>query len=138
PEALGSYRWPISTDNVQAQAFFDQGMQLRWAYNMPESIASMVKARELDPACAMCFWGEAFSRGSFLNGGMSAQQAAPARNAIPQGGGPQKRGGAQGAGLFRGAPPSTGPCPPNSPPPLESLSVRLTRSKTVCQPWSER
>jgi hypothetical protein len=84
PEALGSYRWPISTDNVQAQAFFDQGMQLRWAYNMPESIASMVKARELDPTCAMCFWGEAFSRGSFLNGGMSAEQAAAARVAIRQ------------------------------------------------------
>ncbi len=84
PEALGSYRWPISTDNPQAQAFFDQGMQLRWAYNMTESIASMVKARELDPTCAMCFWGEAFSRGSFLNGGMSAEQAAAARVAIRQ------------------------------------------------------
>ena len=82
PEALGSYRWPIATDNPQAQAFFDQGMQLRWAYNMPESIASMVKARELDPSCAMCFWGEAFSRGSFLNGGMSGEQAAAARVAI--------------------------------------------------------
>lgn len=84
PEALGSYRWPIATDNPQAQAYFDQGMQLRWAYNMPESIASMVKARELDPSCAMCFWGEAFSRGSFLNGGMSAEQAAAARVAIRQ------------------------------------------------------
>ncbi len=84
PAALGTYRWPISTDNPQAQAFFDQGMQLRWAYNMPESIASMVKARELDPSCAMCFWGEAFSRGSFLNGGMSSEQAAAARVAIRQ------------------------------------------------------
>ena len=63
PEALGTYRWPISTDNPQAQAFFDQGMQLRWAYNMPESIASMVKARELDPSCAMCF-GAKPSRGA--------------------------------------------------------------------------
>ena len=82
PEALGSYRWPIATANPEAQAFFDQGMQLRWAYNMPESIASMVRARELDPSCAMCFWGEALSRGSFLNGGMSAEQAAAARVAI--------------------------------------------------------
>ena len=56
PEALGSYRWPIATANPEAQAFFDQGMQLRWAYNMPESIASMVRARELDPR-ALCVFG---------------------------------------------------------------------------------
>ena len=84
PEALGTYEWQISTDSSEAQAFFNQGMQLRWAYNMPESVASMVRARELDPTCAMCFWGEAFSRGSFLNGGMSAEQAAAARIAIRQ------------------------------------------------------
>ena len=84
PEALGTYEWQISTDSPEAQAFFNQGMQLRWAYNMPESVASMVRARELDPTCAMCFWGEAFSRGSFLNGGMSAEQAAAARIAIRQ------------------------------------------------------
>ena len=84
PEALGTYEWQISTDSPEAQAFFNQGMQLRWAYNMPESVASMVRARELDPTCAMCFWGEAFSRGSFLNGGMGAEQAAAARIAIRQ------------------------------------------------------
>ena len=84
PQALGTYEWKVSTDNAEAQAFFNQGMQLRWAYNMPESVASMVRARELDPTCAMCFWGEAFSRGSFLNGGMSAEQAAAARVAIQQ------------------------------------------------------
>lgn len=84
PRALGTYEWRVSTDNTEAQAFFNQGMQLRWAYNMPESVASMVRARELDPTCAMCFWGEAFSRGSFLNGGMSAEQAAAARIAIQQ------------------------------------------------------
>ena len=84
PEALGTYEWQISTDSPEALAFFNQGMQLRWAYNMPESVASMVRARELDPTCAMCFWGEAFSRGSFLNGGMSAEQAAAARIAIRQ------------------------------------------------------
>ena len=84
PQALGTYEWRVSTDNTEAQAFFNQGMQLRWAYNMPESVASMVRAQELDPTCAMCFWGEAFSRGSFLNGGMSAEQAAAARIAIQQ------------------------------------------------------
>ena len=76
PQALGSYRWPISTGHQQAQAFFDQGMQLRWAYNMTEAAESMRRARELDPNCAMCFWGEAFALGSFLNGGMTTAAAA--------------------------------------------------------------
>ncbi|MBL6815247.1 MAG: hypothetical protein ISQ65_08395, partial [Pseudomonadales bacterium] len=84
PQALGTYEWTVSTVNAEAQAFFNQGMQLRWAYNMPESVASMVRARELDPTCAMCFWGEAFARGSFLNAGMSAKEAAAARVAIQQ------------------------------------------------------
>ncbi|NCF45181.1 MAG: hypothetical protein GWP70_10230 [Proteobacteria bacterium] len=84
PQALGSYRWPISTAHEQAQAFFDQGMQLRWAYNMAEAADSMRRARELDPNCAMCFWGEAFALGAFLNGGMSAAAAASARSAIQQ------------------------------------------------------
>lgn len=82
PDALGSYRWSITTREPEAQAWFNQGIQLRWAYNMPESAASMAKARELDPNCAMCFWGEAFSLGSFLNGGMSSEQAGRARTAI--------------------------------------------------------
>ena len=81
PEALGSYRWPIATANPEAQAFFDQGMQLRWAYNMPESIASMVE-RESSTPRALCVLGRSLSRGSFLNGGMSAEQAAAARVAI--------------------------------------------------------
>jgi tetratricopeptide (TPR) repeat protein len=82
PQALGGYSWQISTSNDQAQAFFDQGMQLRYAYNMNEAVRSMVAARRLDPDCAMCFWGEAFALGSFLNGGMTAEKAVRAHAAI--------------------------------------------------------
>lgn len=57
-------------------------MQLRWAYNVGEAARSMAEARRLDPACAMCFWGEAFALGSFLNGGMSAEKAPLAHAAI--------------------------------------------------------
>jgi hypothetical protein len=65
PDALGDYAWPTSTDNAEAQAFFNQGMQLRW-----------------DPNCAICYWGEAFALGSFLNGGMTAENAPYAHAAI--------------------------------------------------------
>lgn len=82
PDALGSYRWDITTSSEQAQAYFNQGMQLRWAYNVNESARSMAEARRLDPECAMCYWGEAFALGSFLNGGMSAIKAPYAHAAI--------------------------------------------------------
>ena len=82
PQALGDYGWKISTANEQAQAFFNQGMQLRWAYNVNESSRSMATARRLDPQCAICYWGEAFALGSFLNGGMSAEKAPHAHRAI--------------------------------------------------------
>jgi tetratricopeptide (TPR) repeat protein len=82
PSALGSYDWKISTDNEQAQQYFRQGMQLRYAYNVNEAARSMAEARRLDPECAMCYWGEAFALGSFLNGVMSAEKGPYAHAAI--------------------------------------------------------
>ncbi len=82
PQALGSYEWPITTDSERAQQYFNQGMQLRYAYNVNEAARSMAEARRIDPECAMCYWGEAFGLGSFLNGGMSAEKAPYAHAAI--------------------------------------------------------
>ena len=42
----------------------------------------MVEARRADPDCAMCWWGEAFTLGSFLNGKMNEDKAELAREAI--------------------------------------------------------
>lgn len=86
PQALGPSNWAISTDNPHAQALYDQGMQLRWAYNMKEGARSMATARRADPECAMCYWGEAFLLGSFLNGGMTAENAPFAHAAISRAG----------------------------------------------------
>lgn len=82
PSALGSYTWKISTGNEMAQNYFNQGMQLRWAYNVDDAARSMAEARRLDPQCAMCYWGEAFALGAFLNGAMSAEKAPFAHAAI--------------------------------------------------------
>ncbi len=84
PSALGSLSWPISTSEPRAQEYFDQGMQLRYAYNVTEAARSMAEARRLDPRCAMCFWGEAFALGSFLNGGMSVDKSRRAHAAIEE------------------------------------------------------
>ncbi|MEM6606355.1 MAG: hypothetical protein AAF671_11390 [Pseudomonadota bacterium] len=82
PSALGAYSWPITTSKPEAQAYFDQGMQLRYAYSMREAMHSMAEARRVDPNCAMCFWGEAFALGSFLNRPMTAENAKLAHAAI--------------------------------------------------------
>ena len=82
PEAVGSRSWPITTKNPKAQAYFDQGMALRWAYNVNEAARSMREARGADPLCAMCWWGEAFALGSFLNGGMTVEKSQDAHAAI--------------------------------------------------------
>lgn len=82
PSALGPYTWPITTDVPAAQAYFNQGMQLRYGYSMSEAARSMAEARTLDPSCAICFWGEAFALGSFLNRPMSEENAKLAYAAI--------------------------------------------------------
>lgn len=82
PSALGTYTWTVSTTVPAAQAYFNQGMQLRYAYNVNEAARSMAQARRADPDCAMCYWGEAFALGSFLNGGMTAAAVPQAFAAI--------------------------------------------------------
>jgi tetratricopeptide (TPR) repeat protein len=82
PQALGPYAWKITTSSERAQAYFTQGMQLRYAYNVDEAARSLAEARRIDPSCAMCYWGEAFALGSYLNGGMTKTAAPLAYAAI--------------------------------------------------------
>ena len=82
PEALGNYTWEITTSESMAQNYFNQGMQLRWAYNVSEAARSMAEARRIDPNCAICYWGEAFALGSFLNAHMTTEKGVQGRKAI--------------------------------------------------------
>ena len=82
PSALGPYSWKVSTDSDMAQKYFDQGLQMRYAYGMNDAARSFRMAHQADPDCAMCYWGEAYSLGSYLNGGMTAEQAPYAHEAI--------------------------------------------------------
>ncbi len=82
PSALGPYSWKVTTSSEIAQRYFDQGLQMRYAYGMNDAARSFRQAHHADPDCAMCYWGEAFSLGSFLNGGMTAEKAPYAHEAI--------------------------------------------------------
>src|SRR5580704_19337783 len=51
----GNWHHPVSTKNVQAQAFFDQGLRQIYAFNHDEAARSFQRAAELDPKLAMAY-----------------------------------------------------------------------------------
>ena len=75
---LGALHVPVSTRNPKAQAYFDQGMRLTFAFNHAEAARAFRAAQELDPACAMCYWGEALALGPNINAPMFPEAVAPA------------------------------------------------------------
>jgi tetratricopeptide (TPR) repeat protein len=72
---LGTFSRPISSRNAEAQAFFNQGFQMMYAFAKPEAIRSFREAWKRDPDCAICYWGEAWAWGSYLNSPMNAVEA---------------------------------------------------------------
>jgi tetratricopeptide (TPR) repeat protein len=77
-DGLGSVTYKITTANAQAQAYFDQGLRLTYAFNHGEAQRAFRKAQKLDPDCAMCFWGEALVLGPNINMPMQEDAVAPA------------------------------------------------------------
>lgn len=75
-DGYGKGGWTISTRVPEAQAFFDNGMQLGAAFAHKASIAAMQEAARLDPGCAMCAWGDAWASGPTLNYDKDADETA--------------------------------------------------------------
>src|SRR5688572_12605752 len=72
---LGPFSRKISSSNPEAQAFFNQGFQMMFAFAKLDAVRSFREAWKRDPDCAICYWGEAWAWGSYLNGPMSAEQS---------------------------------------------------------------
>jgi len=79
---LGEYHRSIATDAELAQAYFDQGLRLQYAFNHAEAIRSYQEALRLDPDCAMCWWGIALASGPNINAQMDSAAGAAAWSAI--------------------------------------------------------
>ncbi|MFH1342173.1 MAG: tetratricopeptide repeat protein [Pseudomonadota bacterium] len=75
---IGSTTWKITTTNERAQAYFDQGLRLSYAFNHDEARRAFRMAQKLDPDCAMCFWGEALVLGPNINLPMPEDAVGPA------------------------------------------------------------
>jgi tetratricopeptide (TPR) repeat protein len=80
--ALGKFNRPISSPDAEAQAYFNQGFQLMYAFAKIEAGRSFRAAQKSDPNCAICYWGEAWAWGPYVNGRMTVQQAPHAYAAI--------------------------------------------------------
>jgi tetratricopeptide (TPR) repeat protein len=78
----GNWHHPVSTKNPQAQAFFDQGLRLIYAFNHDEAARSFQRAGELDPKLAMAYWGVAEAVGPNYNDPASEDRFAKAHEAI--------------------------------------------------------
>jgi tetratricopeptide (TPR) repeat protein len=81
-EGLGTLSYKITTKSKDAQAFFDQGLRLAFAFNHAEAQRAFRQAQRLDPDCAMCFWGEALVLGPNINMSMMPGAVPPAFTAI--------------------------------------------------------
>jgi tetratricopeptide (TPR) repeat protein len=81
-EDLGTLTYPVTTSSLEAQAYFDQGLRLAYAFNHAEARRAFQKAQRLDPTCAMCYWGEALVLGPNINMPMEASANAPALAAL--------------------------------------------------------
>lgn len=81
---LGNHSRSITTTEPLAQQYFDQGLRLAYGFNHGEAIRAFRRAIELDPSCAMCYWGIAYAHGPHVNAGMDSAAGAAAYAAIQQ------------------------------------------------------
>lgn len=66
-DGYGTGGFTVKTSSPQAQAYFNNGMQLAHAFAHKAAVAAFRRAEQLDPLCAMCVWGEAWARGPTIN-----------------------------------------------------------------------
>jgi pimeloyl-ACP methyl ester carboxylesterase/tetratricopeptide (TPR) repeat protein len=78
---LSDLHMPVSTQNAGAQAFFDQGLRLLYAFNHAEARRAFREAARLDARLAMAHWGEAMTLAVNLNAPMSADSGRQAHDA---------------------------------------------------------
>ena len=64
---LGPYTRSITTPSDEAQIWFNRGLNWCYAFHHKEAIRCFDKTVELDPDCAMGYWGIAYATGPYYN-----------------------------------------------------------------------
>ena len=82
-EAMDAHERAITISTPEAQLYFNQGLTWMFAFNHDEAIKSFAHAAELDPECAMAWWGVALCEGPNYNDPvMTPQRTADAWSAL--------------------------------------------------------
>lgn len=66
-EGLDAHSRAVTTSSPAAQRYFDQGLNLLFAFNHDQAIRSFRQAADIDPNCAMAYWGIAIANGPHIN-----------------------------------------------------------------------
>lgn len=66
-ETFGDLHRDIGSKVPLAQRYFDQGLRLAYGFNHEAAGRAFAEAARLDPACAMCVWGQALVLGPNIN-----------------------------------------------------------------------
>ncbi|HEY3661401.1 MAG TPA: hypothetical protein VGK91_09275 [Candidatus Udaeobacter sp.] len=66
-DGLGSYSRKVTANSAEAQRYFDQGLGFLHGFNHGAAIRAFQQAAELDPQCAMAYWGVALACGPHIN-----------------------------------------------------------------------
>ena len=69
-EGLGDHSFPVTSQHPEVQRWFDQGLMLAYGFNHDAAERAFLRATELDPQCAMCWWGAAWVLGPHVNAAM--------------------------------------------------------------------
>ena len=64
---IGTYHWSIQSESDSAKLYFNQGINLYYAFHIIESMASFKKAATFDKNNPMIYWGEALAYGPNIN-----------------------------------------------------------------------
>ncbi len=69
-EGLGDFQFPVTSQHAEVQRWFNQGVMLTYGFNHDAAERSFLKATQLDPNCAMCWWGASLVLGPHVNAAM--------------------------------------------------------------------
>ncbi len=81
----GNYIWRIESQSDSARYYFNQGINMYYAFHIIEAMASFKKAERFDDKNAMIYWGQALAYGPNINDfeyAASSQAFAAAQKAL--------------------------------------------------------
>ena len=81
-KGMGRHHHPVTTKWELAQRYFDHGLSLCFNFNHSEAIRSFTAASQIDPDCAMAYWGVAFAYGPHVNAPMDTNVVPTAWEAL--------------------------------------------------------